>query len=149
MFLDFDGVLSSVANGYRGLDPSNVARLNVLCESTGATVVVTSTWRRGGLMSCRTLLRAAGFTGRVFQCTPIIEMRQPSGLYLTVTRGQEIQAWLDGCGDRVERFVILDDDKDMGELAPYLVRTDPAVGLMDADLERAVDVLGGKVQLPA
>ena len=44
---------------------------------------------------------------------------------------------------QVERFVILDDRVDAadGELLPFFIRTDPAVGLTEDDVRRARDLL--------
>ena len=63
-------------------------------------------------------------------------------------RGSEIQQWLTHEASRhgrVERFVILDDDQDMGSLSPWLVRTTWASGLQDCHVEQAVAVLRGQV----
>ena len=39
-------------------------------------------------------------------------------------------------------FVILDDGDDMLHLKPYLVRTNPEVGLTEADVDLAIEMLG-------
>ena len=55
-----------------------------------------------------------------------------------------LQAWLDerkyGRGD-VDGFVIFDDDGDMGPLLPYLVQTNPGIGLTDEDVTSAISLL--------
>lgn len=143
IFLDFDGVLNSRANLYRGLDPANVRQLNDLVQRSGAAVVISSTWRHKGLSDCQGELLAAGFVGRIIGCTPDLDRRE-GGVWLGFDRGAEIAAWLADRGvGLVESFVILDDAADMGELLPRLVQTDTNVGLQPADVERALALLNG------
>jgi PIN domain nuclease of toxin-antitoxin system len=50
-------------------------------------------------------------------------------------RGEEIACWL---GDHpVESFVIIDDDKDMRKMMPFLVKTKFEFGLTAGDAARA------------
>ncbi len=153
VFLDFDGVLNSVAwikGGRRGerempdkvLDPAAVLRVNTLCERTGAVVVISSTWRLFK-EDCVALLCRRGFTGTVVGKTPDHSWQpgDASNLWASRSRGSEIQAWLDA-HPGVEAFVILDDDADMAHLMDKLVQTDFERGLTDAHVERAVAMLG-------
>ena len=148
VFLDFDGVLNSTAwyvhrhesgqslalahGKEEEIDPAAVALLNQLLDRSGALVVISSTWRMLGLMECKDVLHARGFTGKVVDVTP----RSSHGV-----RGREIQAWLDAYHRPVERFVILDDESDMEHLMPRLVQTSQPVGLTQADVNRAVAML--------
>jgi hypothetical protein len=172
LFCDVDGCLNSVAfwerraaanepgkapraeweanraiDPRRYVDPDAVERLNTLLDRSGARVVVSSTWRLPSLGENRAMLHRMGLRRartRVVGWTPKLE-RWNGSLYLGATRGQEIAAWLEtyGAAHAVERYVILDDDDDMGELLPRLVQTDHAVGLTDADVERALVLLNG------
>ena len=54
-------------------------------------------------------------------------------------RGREIDAWLKT--HRHGRFAILDDDRDMGDLAPFLVRTVFEIGLTAINADRAITIL--------
>lgn len=142
VFLDLDGVLNN--HGYllahskdgwdpNGLDPKNIKQLNELLNWTGAKVVISSTWRLfHTLPHIETLLTAEGFEGEVIGKTPDLRGRP---------RGEEIQAWLETTDVDVERFVILDDDSDMGALMPHLVRTSFSVGLTAAEVDAAAKVL--------
>ena len=149
VFLDIDGVLNSTGfllearkksffeKDVDEIDPTRVALLNKIVEQTGAVIVISSSWRNIlCLADLRELLRRRGFTGKVISQTPSLNF--PGRV-----RGDEIQAFLDERrGWRpVLDFVILDDDSDMGELSFYLVKTDPAVGLTEADVARAVVLL--------
>ena len=147
LFLDFDGVLSIeayqravgstlsdadyVTRSSKLIDPAAVARLNRVLSATGAQVVVSSTWRIGMTVpELQALLAEVGFAGVVCGMAP----------RLHVERGTEIRAWLDEHAPDAS-FVILDDGEAFGDLEPRVVRTDPAIGLSDADCERAVALL--------
>ena len=147
LMLDFDGVVNSRAYWDRyqageiaklpdfahAIDPEAVRRLNRVLVATGASVVVSRSWRHGRTVAQRqAILAARGFQGTVSDVTPD---------FRGAPRGQEIRAWM--CSKRVypREIAILDDDGDMGDLTPRLVRTDPAVGLTDADALKAVAML--------
>jgi hypothetical protein len=152
IFLDFDGVLNSTAfhekqdyssfeNGEESrdnylswakhLDPVAVGRLNVLIEKTQAKIVISSSWR-GGLNQrfLKDILEVHGFIGEIVGVTE----------HLMGPRAREIQDWL--LRNRVENFVILDDSLD-AEIRGHFVNTDFDVGLIDADVEKAVSILDG------
>lgn len=133
IFLDFDGVLLTKWTRFRRMDVCAVSQLNRLCRESGAGVVISSTWRHIGLGRCRAMLREADFKGKVLGATPTIWGRG-------FCRGDEIQDWL-ARHPEVERFVILDDDDDMGELLPYLVRTETLAGLTGHEVDRALAML--------
>jgi hypothetical protein len=120
LFLDVDGVLNRSGASREHLFLDKVALLREIVETTNGAIVVSSTWRR--LRNRMFELWAAlgpDMKERWLGNTPILS-GQP--------RGNEIQAWLDAHPE-VERFVILDDDSDMGELMPHLVRTHCFTGL--------------------
>ncbi len=153
IFLDIDGVLNNgkwikaLAGGFDNpinqMDPSAVARLNALTEATGAKIVVSSTWRLiflsksvdplGMLERC---LRAYGIKGDIIGMTP----RKDNAI--RNQRGKEIQAWLDEHHSEVSKFVIIDDDSDMGRLRPHLILTKFEDGLLDEHVEKMTEILG-------
>ena len=156
IFLDFDGVLcnhASISAGYKARtapeqDPYGphadcVAALNRIVEQAGARIVVSSTWRkcRNPNASMRETLKRWGVKSEVIGVTPCLESRERE-LWVGVTRGTEIQRWLDTYSRHpVESFVILDDDTDMGNLKHRLVRCDNVVGLTEADADKAIAML--------
>lgn len=154
IFLDVDGVLNHPAHWtfvtmhrLHGLgaqcDPRCVGRVCDLVQDTDAGIVVSSTHRRRSVTATREVFAEYGIPARyIVGITPTLEQRDPkTGLYTNVTRGQEIRAWLDAHPVQNRRFAILDDDRDMGDLLPYLVRIDPSVGLTDADCADAAELL--------
>lgn len=145
VFLDFDGVLGAgrlwAANEHRRwtcpagwLDPALVARLNRLVRRAGADVVLSTSWRRYlGADSTRGVLRACGYTGRVVGATAVMGEGVEE-------RHREVERWLRE-NPGVPRWVAVDDCE--LDLPPArFVRTHAVHGLTDADVDRAVAILG-------
>jgi hypothetical protein len=147
VFLDFDGPLIPIMSHQcprvsgKGAQawPSCVAALNRITDATGAVIVVSSTWRADGLMRTRERLTEWGVKADCLDLTPYLKDRTDGGVWIGVPRGREIQAWLDGYGrEPIESFVILDDDKDMEHLMPFLIHTPFDAGLTEADADAAI-----------
>jgi hypothetical protein len=135
VFLDIDGVLNNRGcfrpgncdpRFGRNPDPFCVDALNYITETTGAKIVVSSTWRISGLEHMRETMRRWGVTGEVMDITPRLETRN-GDIWLSAPRGTEIQAWLADSDN--PPFVILDDDSDMEHLSDRLVQTNFEQGL--------------------
>jgi hypothetical protein len=155
LFLDIDGVLNSEWSITKlGKDckfndnphPLHIKWLNHIVAKTGAKVVISSVWRRNASwLQMWRLLDALGFEGEVIGETPELHSH----------RGVEIQTWLnvykdgkallrfseDKPPEPIESFVILDDDSDMGDLRPYLIKVDAKKGLTKEDAGEAIKVL--------
>lgn len=144
IFLDIDGVLNTpgtwgawVALGYaQALEPILVARFAALAERVDAHVVLSSTWRLAcGLDGTRSALIERGWqrADRLIDETPHMPERG---------RGAEIEAWLD-IHPEVERWVVLDDDAGrMGAVKAKLVHVEGWQGLSEADVAKALTILG-------
>jgi hypothetical protein len=146
VFLDFDGVLvnefsfRTMRDQREAADPACVAALNAITDATGAAIVVSSTWRRGtSVITLRELLRKWGVTAKVIGKTPSLY----EGSF-SLPRGDEIAHWLKGYARDVEGFVILDDDVDMGDLTPHLVKTKFNDGLTAEHVPQAIEILKGQ-----
>ena len=149
IFLDIEGVVTSVQVGAHGvlplkmgvpddrcmgLDPALVQRLNRVVAVTGAVVVVSSSWRNShGLAETEATLRRAGFQGTILGCTPDLGDNR--------LRAKEIQAFLDGRGNDVTSFVVLDDSDNMGHLMNRLILTHPMNGMSEKDAAMAIAML--------
>jgi hypothetical protein len=148
-FCDVDGVLNNPwcyghmkAGNRVPADPRCVDALNFITRSTGALIVVSSTWRFGGLMFCRERFSEWGVEAPVMDITPRL-IDESRSIAVAQARGQEIAAWLrivDGFCD-VSSFVILDDDDDMHPHGDRLVQTNGSVGLTMADAAKALEIL--------
>jgi len=144
LFLDVDGVLNCAGtkernpHGAIGVDPTKAEMVRRILRDTGCQLVISSTWRR-----YRDLVHylwgqiGAEWKDRWAGNTPCLDTRLPSGIYVDVVRGDEIQAWLDN-HQHVTRFVILDDDADMKHLSTHLLRTHGCEGLTDEIAAEAI-----------
>lgn len=154
IFLDFDGVLNSnqsrqetghLGFGAAQVDPKAAARLDKLVRSTGAKIVVSSSWRH--IFTVPQLQQILSQVGARAAAQAVID-RTPVG---EGNRGNEIQDWLDleseritvnPKHDRVTSYVILDDDNDMTpEQQPRMIHTNPQYGLTDQDVVNAISIL--------
>lgn len=157
IFLDFDGVLNSAAyfDVFREtfgfyptlaspgsfIDPNAVERLNRLLEETGASVIISSSWRH--LADFRSLaddlLRPRGLKlpERVVGQTP-----RGSEVGGPRCRGGDIHAFLQHQLNEQFDYVVIDDDSDRGPIPEERwIRTSVADGLQDEHVERAIEIL--------
>ena len=140
IFLDIDGVINSGDN-MRALhrlkvnhgigdsfdlygqlfDDRCVNYLDLIVRETGAKIVISSTWRRGGLLKMQRMWDARGLPGEVIDITPQSACSEMVERYYQpgADRGYEIQQWLDEHPE-VEAYVILDDDSDMLHHQPFV-----------------------------
>lgn len=168
LFLDCDGVINNRETYARNeaqrvaalpevithpppewVEPELVARVNKICRRTGAMVVLSTSWRTyreipgtcGGWRGAVEVLQARGFDATAIDATP--DHRTPAMITRkeAAPRWPEIRAWLDAHSE-VTRWCVLDDCEMPGVPPECFVRTSIAVGLTDADVERAVRVLG-------
>lgn len=135
IFLDIDGVLNDAepvqalptgkTQWAKLLDRERVSRLNEIIESTGAEVVLSSSWRQvHSLDEMQDILEIRGFEGRLVDQTPVINE----------TRGQQIEAWLARHRDDVARYVAIDDSPFMSPLPrTHCVKTSGRRGGMTED----------------
>lgn len=111
IFLDIDGVLNIIPQGrdqYGAVfHPHLVENLKTVIDSTGAKIVISSTWRMSGLSVMQEMWSVRNLPGEVIAVTPNHMWKTGS----TLQRGKEIQEWLDL--NPVENYVIIDDDDDM------------------------------------
>lgn len=165
LFVDIDGVINNDKtwnNGWASpteaeplpipVAPECMARLNRIIAETGAKVVISSSWRKFARWTeLGPALLRHGLVADVIGETPDLvndaewldRWRHREGApftYERMERGWEIREWL-AAHPEVTRFAILDDCSDMDELLPWLVHTDPLVGLSDWDVEVAKMVI--------
>lgn len=164
IFLDIDGVLNSskydksdyyktatagmsdaevmLIAHHLHLDPEAVKILNDLVTRSGATVVLSSTWRtKYSPKEMTEMLKGRGGTFEVSDKTPVLFGMKFSE---SIPRGKEIAKYLKDLPEQPESFVILDDYEDMIHLKKFLVRTDWNFGLTQDDVEKALKILNGE-----
>lgn len=140
ILLDIDGVLTSPAytlecrrerrrpNAYEMVwfDPACVKALRHIVDTTGAKIVLSSSWRELGDEKLHRLWTENGLPGELAGTTP------PWAL----TKKEAIQAWIADHPD--DRYVILDDaDLKMD----FQVKPNPEVGLTSEDADKAIEFL--------
>ena len=150
LFLDFDGVMDSESYNHmlkkQGkplkdkygtiFDPLCVKNIKYITDQTGASIVVTSLWKR--IMSYGDIVELWGYRelpGFVTGVTP--------NLGKGFCRGDEIDAWLEECRTDVQ-YVIIDDlrAKYFNELLlSRLLKVDPIMGIVEDTAERAIELL--------
>lgn len=143
IFLDVDGVLNNLQWYMSFCDehwliPENatlpddlLTQLRRIVESTGARIVVSSSWRQiPQLYEC--LMREL----KRFDLE-ILDKTKNVGDY----RGEAIDRWLKDYDGEVSNFVILDDDNDMEPHMDHLVQTLFEEGLTEAKADAAIAML--------
>lgn len=117
IFLDFDGVLNLIPQGhdeYGGIfHPEFVENLGRIIKETDAKLVISSSWRHGGLERMRAMWNHRGYPGEIIGITPDLWRGvKDEEFHERLERGHEIQAILDQYY-QITNYVILDDDTDM------------------------------------
>jgi hypothetical protein len=157
IFLDIDGVLNHLdwmgdfppsldrnneSFWKNHLCPDNIKHLKSLVDKTGADVVISSSWRRAvpgeePYKKIKEWLKDMGCDINIIGQTP--QRLSYSERYV------EISWWLSENKDKPIDYVILDDISDFGPLQHRLVNTDPLTGLVEEDVEKAIQILEGKM----
>jgi len=169
VFLDIDGVVNRTKRADQIiLEPDLVALLRQIIEETGAQIVLSTFWKPFDDYVAYALHRVGGLDGAlVVGATPgssvktCVQRSSASHLLhgeslglldgadhggpapgIYPNRAAEIRHWL-ARHPQVTHYAILDDRADAadGELLPSFVRTDPAVGLTEGHVARAVTLL--------
>lgn len=153
IFLDIDGVLNGddspplFSEGWplSHLETHLIEKINKIADTLDLTdesktkIVISSSWRvRFSYTELVEMLKEKGLRVEVIDVTPRIIPRKMS---VYIRRGQEIKEWLHTTREIIEKFVIIDDDSDMEDLKPRLIRTDYRIGITDRDVDRAIQML--------
>lgn len=133
LFLDVDGVLNT-RPGALDVDKLNLLRHLVIVS--GASVVVSSSWRTVPEQYERLIDALAGVEIMPIGCTPDLTIKKGE-LHLSKDRWQEIEGWLQE-NLHVDQCVILDDLPSMGPLSAYHIKTFPEFGLTHLDIMAAM-----------
>jgi len=160
IFLDIDGVLNSrqsmektkqqYPNKEIRVDTphlDHIRWLNKITDATGAKLVISSTWRSDfSVVGWNRYFDLLNVHADVISKTPKLDSY----------RGTEIQCWLLEHKSKIvkysdsqwfyykepiENFVILDDDSDMEDLLPHLIKINNEIGLTEEDADKAIKIL--------
>lgn len=157
IFLDIDGVIATplacvaFGRGLWSIDPTLAKLIGVLCERTGATLVISSTWRHGHSWSTFfDLFTAYGLDRHLF-CDSDFWCTASSVPGNTDSRGGEINHWLEEYHknlnekrEPVDNYLILDDDSDFTDeqKEKHFIKTYYKTGITIDDFDKAVEMLG-------
>lgn len=128
------------------IDETRVELLNDLISNSGAKVVISSSWRKSHTQDeLQEILEDKGFIGEIIGMTPYLRFNGYQGYTHSVSRGNEIKAWLE-LNERTDiPYVIFDDDSDMllCQRENYF-RVDAYCGLTPNIIYKAKRFLGAK-----
>lgn len=153
LMLDVDGVFRILPSRRKGgiiVGAQCVAAINRLIKQTGLKLVLSSTWRSGGLARAQDRLFEWGIQHRIYGITHDFSdlYAGVSGLWLSVSRTTEISTWLRDCPVPVSNLLILDDDPIEEPLTPYHLQTTFERGFTKDDFDRALQILRRPYNLP-
>jgi hypothetical protein len=153
IFLDIDGVLNYTdwytseefqalkcdENTELDIDPKCAERINNICESTGAKIVITSDWRISWYGTLMRLQRGGINPEYIIDKTPELLWINIPGF--DKSRGSEIETWLNFHLD-INNYVIIDDRTDFRkEQKKFFIHVNPKIGFTDAQMNKAINIL--------
>ena len=160
IFLDIDGVLNTQDWHSRmtkdtprdefgwAFDPVAVENLGHVVKETGASIVISSSWKFLGLAKLREMWKIRNLPGTILDITPntvsdeVLLNANLDEMELGVCRGNEIKEWLSKHKGEVSNYVIIDDFDDMlPEQEDHVVLTDTLIGITEFDAEKAITIL--------
>lgn len=149
IFLDFDGVITTYHSGWR-ISIEKLLLIDKIVQSTNAKIVITSSWKLGfrtveefktdldNKRCSRNIKTETPFEKFVEQIYDITDNRGP-------WRGDEIQRYIKNNKDKIESYVILDDDNDMlDEQLFNFVQTDSYDGIGQREVDLCIKILNNE-----
>ncbi len=143
LFLDIDGVLNSriyykyiykPEDGGSRFDPYCVILVKKLVEEFSLKIVISSTWRDGGMKRLINELNENKFMDYLHEdwLTPVVR---------PANRGKEIELWLDNHSE-VKEYIILDDNENLLEhQRDKFVKTSIYLGMVQERYNQARNLL--------
>ena len=153
IFLDFDGVLNSaqydkirdlVSN--TNLDETRMPLLKRIVDETGAVIVLSTSWRSHWHKKENECSPIGVWINAIFAKYGMTIYDKTPQLSFQAGRQKEILSWLEYPPERVESYVILDDDGlGWGKLSDRLIKTSPHIGkgLEEEHVQKAIALLNG------
>lgn len=150
IFLDFDGVITTIKSKWK-LDSDKIDLLGKIINETGAKIVISSSWRRCNLYETKEYLTtinhyvpfAFPYVDLIIGQTKHIWFSNIDGFEkLRIPRGVEIDLWINENKEKIDNYVILDDDSDMLYCQKdSFVHTNTYKGLSINDVQKAIKIL--------
>lgn len=119
-----------------------IRMLNWIIESTGAKIVISSTWRGNGLSFMQDVWKSRNLPGEIIDITPWHKGRGRDHLPFKerAERGGEIKEWLENHPE-VINYLIIDDDDMLPEQENNFVQTDAHYGLTLREAAIGISIL--------
>ena len=156
IFLDFDGCVTTEKTRYK-LDPAKLELLKEILDKTGAKLVISSSWRKYTLEATKEYLSTVShfvpfpfpFVDDIIGVTERLYIKCKDENYYSVPRGMEIDLWIRKWNkhneDKIENYIILDDDLDMLiSQQDHFIHTHWRTGLNKRDVKKAIKILNGE-----
>ena len=156
LMLDIDGVLTTVSTKWKTFHPDCVKALKRVIETTGAKIVLSSSWRHGfidwrteehrlvnpneAIPVMKELFADCGLPAEaLIDKTPFCKSEH---------RGDEISKWLEIHSKElgVEQYVVLDDDPAVDPHHAHFVQTSWGDGMNEKDADKAILILTSTTQ---
>lgn len=151
IFLDIDGVLNSRKydrtrdiNKQGDIDETRIPLVKKIVDSTGAKIVLSSTWRYHWNVDSSLCDVDGKYINRVFAQFGLTIYDKTPDLGIMASRREEINEWLKATDEKIDSFVIIDDYMfGWEELSEYFVRTEPQfrLGLEEEHVKKAIEIL--------
>lgn len=126
IFLDVDGVFTTVRGGWFNWDPIAITFILWICEQTGCKVVISSTWR---FYKKKTWWKSI-FGKHLHKDWHTPDFQQGSSIH-RIYRGYEVKDWLEKHPNVGENWIAIDDNKDfLDDQMNHLVLTDGINGML-------------------
>jgi len=152
ILLDIDGVMVSakswsvpevLEDGFAMFISESVKALNQIIDGSNADILLTTSHKgRFSRDSWIRIFQDRGVNVNGLDIFPIS--------HNNLSRLEEITNWY-SCGEAVEDFVIIDDDKSLNGLSKYLktrlVLTKPLIGLNSSDVQKSLEILATPLEL--
>lgn len=150
IFLDIDGVLNDATTdqytpaGFMGIDAYKVKLLRQIVEATGASIVLTSTWKTEWSLHKDFLARDGAYLNQMLADENLHISAKTTDQILD--RGAGITRWLN-LHPNVVSWIVIDDDVflDFEEhgIMPHLVKTSFYSGLTQDHVAQCIHMLNG------
>ena len=155
IFLDIDGVLNYtiwyVSERYQNMqidenteidiDPECAKRIINICNETDAKIVITSDWRFSWYGTILRLGRGGIPESYILDKTPERIWLKLSNSKIDISRGAEINDWLEAHPE-CTNYVIIDDRTDFKENQnDNFVHINPMFGITNGDMKKAIAIL--------
>ena len=150
IFLDIDGVVNCIStkerfNGLIGVEQEKITLVKQIVEATDAKIVLSSTWRLDWLWfneGKSVNLDSFNYLKKEF-AKQGLEFFGATPSHKDSWRGREIQEWLDTTTEKIDGYVVIDDDTyDIAkEHRGHLLTTSWRHGLKPNAVKIAIDIL--------